>query len=136
MSVRLPALTLALLVCAAALLGACAPQPAIRSEPARPTEAARPTVQPTAITAAKPSEAVKPAAAPVTASVADKRIPKLTIDVPLDTGPLNIYTSDTAFDYLVELVYDKLLAPSPYAEKPLPGLAESATQVDPNSWVV
>jgi peptide/nickel transport system substrate-binding protein len=60
----------------------------------------------------------------------------LTIAVPLDIGPLNIYSSDAIFDYLVELVYDKLLAPSPYVDRPLPGLAESATRLDAHTWSV
>ena len=34
------------------------------------------------------------------------------------------------------MVFDKLLAPSPYVDKPMPGLAESATQVDSLTWVV
>jgi hypothetical protein len=45
-----------------------------------------------------------------------------------DTGPLNIYRGDGAFDYLVDLVYDKLFAPSPYVSEPQPWPAErSAT---------
>lgn len=64
------------------------------------------------------------------------RVRKLTIALPLDTGPLNIYSSDTRFDNLVDLVYDKLLAPSPYVDKPIPGLAESATQLDAITWSV
>jgi hypothetical protein len=35
----------------------------------------------------------------------------LTIAVGQDVGPLNIYSSDNAFDWMVELVYDKLQAP-------------------------
>jgi peptide/nickel transport system substrate-binding protein len=60
----------------------------------------------------------------------------LTIAVPRDNGPLNIYSSDGSLDYLVELVYDKLLAPSPYVDKPVPGLAERATQIDDKTWTV
>jgi peptide/nickel transport system substrate-binding protein len=83
--------------------------------------------------------ACAPGAEPAAEKPADTtqaRVPKLTIAVPLDTGPLNIYSSDASFDYLVDLVYDKLLAPSPYVEKPLPGLAESVTQLDPMTWSV
>jgi peptide/nickel transport system substrate-binding protein len=65
-----------------------------------------------------------------------ERVRKLTIAIPLDTGPLNIYSSDPSFDYLVDLVYDKLLAPSPYVDAPVPGLAESATQLDAVTWSV
>ena len=140
MTMRLPSLLLAALVGAATLLGACAPRapapPAVKdAAPAKPVEAARPaapatTAAPTA--AAKPAEAPKPAAG----SVADKRIPKLTIAIPQDVGALNFYSSDSSYDWMVELVYDKLLAPSPYVDKPLPGLAESATQIDHSTWVV
>ena len=59
------------------------------------------------------------------------RVHKLTLAIPRDTGPLNLYSSDSSADYLVELVFDKLLAPSPYVDKPIPGLAESVTQLDP-----
>jgi peptide/nickel transport system substrate-binding protein len=134
---------LAALTCAVFILAACAPQaasPAPRAEAPKPAEAAKPA-QPAA---AQPAAAPKPAAAPpptvavaaAASSASDTRIAKLTIAVPIDTGPLNIYSSDSAFDYLVDLVYDKLLAPSPYVDKPLPGLAESATQIDPRTWVV
>jgi peptide/nickel transport system substrate-binding protein len=64
------------------------------------------------------------------------RVQKLTIALPLDTGPLNVYSSDSSFDYLVDLVYDKLLAPSPYVNQPIPGLAESVTQLDSHTWSV
>jgi len=64
------------------------------------------------------------------------RVRTLTIAVPRDTGPLNIYGSDASLDYLVELVYDKLLAPSPYVDAPLPGLAVRATQIDEKTWTV
>jgi peptide/nickel transport system substrate-binding protein len=60
----------------------------------------------------------------------------VTIAIPSDTGPLNIYSSDSAYDYMVELVYDKLFSPSPYVDTPRPGLAESATQLDQSTWVV
>jgi peptide/nickel transport system substrate-binding protein len=53
---------------------------------------------------------------------------RLTVAVSRDTGPLNIYRGDGAFDYLVDLVYDKLFAPSPYVSEPQPWPAErSAT---------
>ena len=75
-------------------------------------------------------------AAETRAGTAQARVQKLTIALPLDTGPLNIYGTDPTFDYLVDLVYDKLLAPSPYVDKPIPGLAESATQLDARTWSV
>jgi peptide/nickel transport system substrate-binding protein len=150
MSVRLPALLLAALVSASALLGACtlqapqpaAPQPAAKeAAPARPAEAAKPaeTARPAAAATTAPAaktEAPLPPSGQAAAAAADKRVPKLTIGIPQDVGPLNIYSSDSAFDWMVELVYDKLFAPSPYAEKPLPGLAESATQLDSSTWVI
>jgi peptide/nickel transport system substrate-binding protein len=64
------------------------------------------------------------------------RVRTLTIAIPRDTGPLNLYSTDSTFDYLVELVFDKLLAPSPYVHTPIPGLAESATQLDAKTWSV
>jgi peptide/nickel transport system substrate-binding protein len=63
-------------------------------------------------------------------------VSRLTIALPLDTGTLNVYGTDPSFDYLVDLVYDKLLAPSPYVDHPIPGLAESATQIDARTWTV
>ncbi len=66
----------------------------------------------------------------------DQRVARLTIGVSQDAGPLNIYTSDARFDFLVELVYDKLFAPSPYVEAPTPWLAESASAVDPATWEI
>jgi peptide/nickel transport system substrate-binding protein len=67
-------------------------------------------------------------------SQAEKK--SLTLAIPRDTGPLNLYSSDAGADYLVELVFDKLLAPSPYVDKPISGLAERATQLDAVTWSV
>ncbi|MEO6398087.1 MAG: ABC transporter substrate-binding protein [Tepidiformaceae bacterium] len=61
---------------------------------------------------------------------------RLIIGVAQDAGPLNIYTSDARFDFLVELVYDKLFAPSPYVDSPRPWLADTATAVDAETWDV
>ncbi len=62
---------------------------------------------------------------------------RLVIAIPDDPGaPLNIWTSSQAFDPLIDLVYDKLMGPSPYVEVPRPMLAESVTQVDPRTWDV
>lgn len=142
MSRRVLSTFLVALTCVCIIASACAPQapqPAPKAEAPKPAQPAATTAP--AAPASRPAEAARPAAAaptaaPAAAAVTDKRIQKLTIAVPLDTGPLNIYSSDSAFDWMVELVYDKLLAPSPYVDKPLPGLAESATQVDPSTWVV
>ncbi|MGH9039750.1 MAG: ABC transporter substrate-binding protein [Acidimicrobiia bacterium] len=60
------------------------------------------------------------------------RVSQLRVSVPLDVGPLNIFTSsDSALN---ELVYDQLLAPSPYVEEPQPWLAESVRALDPSTW--
>lgn len=59
---------------------------------------------------------------------------RLRVAVPQDFGPLNIFAQHE--EPLTELVYDKLLAPSPYVEDPQPGLAESVEQVDPATWEV
>src|SRR5262245_899341 len=139
MSRRVLYLLLVALTCATVIASSCAPQapqaPAPKAEAPKPAAPAA-TTAPAAAAPAKPAEAAKPTAAPAAPAVADKRVQKLTIAVPLDTGPLNIYSSDSAYDYLVELVYDKLLSPSPYVDKPRPGLAESASQLDQSTWVV
>lgn len=62
------------------------------------------------------------------------QVDRLTIAVPLDLGPLNIFTSnDVAMN---ELVYDSLLAPSPYVDEPQPWLAEKVTALDLSTWEV
>lgn len=63
-----------------------------------------------------------------------KNVTELHIGLPTDVGPLNIYTGN--LDYLTDLVYDKLFAPSPYVDEPQPWLAESAEQVDDTTWIV
>lgn len=61
---------------------------------------------------------------------------ELRIGLPKDIGPLNIYTSDSAFDGVTELVLDKLFGPTPYVDHQEPWLAESAEQLDPFTWRV
>ncbi|HEV8114661.1 MAG TPA: ABC transporter substrate-binding protein, partial [Acidimicrobiales bacterium] len=56
---------------------------------------------------------------------------RLTIAVSQDRGPVNIFAGID--DRLAELVYDKLLAPSPYVAEPKPWLAEEVRQVDPST---
>lgn len=74
------------------------------------------------------SAASAPAAGP-------DRAERLTIAIPAEVGgPLNPFV--TFQEQLSELVYDKLLAPSPYVEDPQPWLAETVTQVDPRTWEV
>lgn len=66
----------------------------------------------------------------------EKTVQELKIGLPGDAGPLNFYTGSSNYDYLTELVLDKLFAPSPYVDDPQPWLAESAKQLDPLTWVV
>lgn len=56
---------------------------------------------------------------------------KLTIALPQDRGPVNIFSGID--DRIAELVYDKLLSPSPYVAEPQPWLAEEVRQVDPST---
>lgn len=50
-------------------------------------------------------------------------------------SPLNIYvSSNSKFDWMKDLVYDRLLAPSPYVEDPMPGLATETNQIDETTW--
>ena len=88
-------------------------RPRVRRQPQRPRRPGPPrprsrTTPRSQLHSQPPRRRLLRAATP---AVADKRVPKLTIGVTLDTGPLNIYSSDSAFDWMVELVYDKLLAP-------------------------
>lgn len=59
---------------------------------------------------------------------------RLRIAVPRDVGPLNLFVG--APEPLAELVYDKLVAPSPYVAQPQPWLATAIRQVDPSTWDV
>lgn len=64
-------------------------------------------------------------------------VASLTVGVADDPGSaLNIFKGQQTFDPLVDLVYDKLLSPSPYVDEPQPGLATAATMLDPSSWQV
>lgn len=57
---------------------------------------------------------------------------QLTIALDADTGPINLFAG--ASDQLVELVYDKLLSPSPYVDEPQPWLASEVRQLEPDVW--
>ncbi len=59
---------------------------------------------------------------------------RLTVAVPQDVGPLNIFAS--LEEGLIELVYDKLLAPSPYVSEPQPWLATRVIALDASTWQV
>lgn len=63
-----------------------------------------------------------------------EKLGNLTIGLNSDVGPLNIYTGN--LDWLTDMVYDKLFSPSPYVDAPTPWLAESATQIDEDTWEV
>lgn len=56
----------------------------------------------------------------------------LRISIINDPGsPLNPYiTNNARWDWLVDLVFDRLLEPSPQVENPIPALATDVTQVD------
>ncbi|MFE3617907.1 ABC transporter substrate-binding protein, partial [Streptomyces anulatus] len=57
---------------------------------------------------------------------------ELTIALDKDSGPINLFAG--ASDQLIELVYDKLLAPSPYVDDPQPWLATQVRHIDPTTW--
>ena len=61
----------------------------------------------------------------------ERTVPRLTIAVPAYRGPVNLFLG--ADDRMAELVYDKLLAPSPYVAEPKPWLAQEVRQVDPST---
>ncbi|MBI4178349.1 ABC transporter substrate-binding protein [bacterium] len=62
---------------------------------------------------------------------------RLTVAIPRDAGNVTPYTAgDAHSDFLLELVYDKLMAPSPYVGRPMPHLAESVRRVDSRTWRV
>lgn len=61
-------------------------------------------------------------------------VEELRVAFPSDEGPLNIFAQHE--EALTELVYDKLLAPSPYVDEPQPWLASRVEQVDPSTWEV
>lgn len=60
----------------------------------------------------------------------------LRIATDSDPGsPLNIFISSSSkFDWMKDLVYDRLLAPSPYVDDPVSGLATETTQIDDTTW--
>jgi peptide/nickel transport system substrate-binding protein len=66
-----------------------------------------------------------------TASAGGTSADRLTIAITQDRGPVNIFAGID--DRLADLVYDKLLAPSPYVADPQPWLAEEVRQVDPTT---
>ncbi|MGH8999757.1 MAG: ABC transporter substrate-binding protein [Acidimicrobiia bacterium] len=71
-------------------------------------------------------------------SSSEDDVERLTIAVPLDVGPLGLFGGPSARfkDPAVLLVYDKLLAPSPYVDDPQPWLAEAVSPLDPLTWEV
>lgn len=57
---------------------------------------------------------------------------RLTVALPEDIGPLNIFAGHE--EPIAELVYDKLLSPSPYVDEPRPWLATGVRMIDPSTW--
>lgn len=60
---------------------------------------------------------------------------QLTIAVDIDSGPVNLFAGKSG-DAMIELVYDKLFAPSPYVDEIQPWLATAARSIDPSTWEV
>ncbi len=71
-------------------------------------------------------------------AMAAKPAGRLTVAIPADFANLTPYTAGhSTADFVMELVFDKLYAPSPYVSQPEPWLAESAQPSGDNrSWVV
>lgn len=59
---------------------------------------------------------------------------ELTVGIPNDFGPINLYTESE--DWINDMVYDKLMASSPYIDKPVPWLAEKVTKISDTKWEV
>jgi len=59
---------------------------------------------------------------------------RLTVAIQEDRGPVNLFAGVS--EPLAELVYDKLVAPSPYVDEPQPWLATAVRAVDPSTWEV
>lgn len=59
---------------------------------------------------------------------------ELTVGVPNDFGPVNIYTENE--DWMNDMIYDKLMSPSPYVDEPTPWLAKSVKQLNDTTWEV
>lgn len=59
---------------------------------------------------------------------------RLTIAQSEDSGPMNIFKGLS--DPMAGLIYDKLLAPSPYVADPQPWLATDVRQMSPTTWQV
>lgn len=62
-------------------------------------------------------------------------VERLTVALPRDAGPITPF-SDAIEPGIIELVYDKLLSPSPYVDAPQPWLADEVRAVDPSTWEV
>ncbi|MFC4439126.1 MULTISPECIES: ABC transporter substrate-binding protein [Natrialbaceae] len=71
-------------------------------------------------------------------SEADGDADSLRISIILDPGaPLNSYIAMNArWDWLNDLVFDRLFLPSPQVDDSIPGLATEAEQVDETTWRV
>ncbi|MGI9018121.1 MAG: ABC transporter substrate-binding protein [Euzebya sp.] len=86
-----------------------------------------------AVSCSSPTEQGLPE--PVVSATSDpQQVARLRIALPQDFGPINLFGQHE--EPLTELVYDKLLAPSPYVEQPQPWLAQQVDQVDDTTWEV
>ncbi|QXQ11617.1 ABC transporter substrate-binding protein [Paeniglutamicibacter sp. Y32M11] len=85
-----------------------------------------------AVTLTGCSSTAKSSAAANTELTGPATAEELTIALDKDTGPINLFSG--ASDQLIELVYDKLLSPSPYVDEPQPWLATQVRQIDPGTW--
>lgn len=75
-----------------------------------------------------------PVGASEVAGASGEQVDRLTIAVTADFGPVNLFKGTD--EKLLDLVYDRLLSPSPFVDEPQPWLAESITAVDPSVWEI
>ncbi|MGE3286770.1 MAG: ABC transporter substrate-binding protein [Pseudonocardia sp.] len=66
------------------------------------------------------------------ATEAPENVERLTIAIHEDRGPVNLFAGVS--EPLAELVYDKLVAPSPYVADPVPWLATAVRPIDATTW--
>ncbi len=72
--------------------------------------------------------------APSTSEAAPDTAELLRVAIPQDVGPLNVFVKHE--EWISELVYDKLVAPSPFVEDPQPWLASEVRMIDGSTWEV
>ncbi|MGQ0631058.1 MAG: ABC transporter substrate-binding protein [Sporichthyaceae bacterium] len=59
---------------------------------------------------------------------------RLRVAIPQDVGAVNPFVGYK--EWMIDLVYDKLVAPSPYVEDPQPWLASEVRMIDGSTWEV